>query len=381
MRYISLLAIALLCAPAIGAPASSTPAKAVVAYLFPQDSALQPGQVDARALTRINYAFANIQNGRMVTGFSHDAENFAFLNSLKQQNPQLTVLVSVGGWLWSTNFSDMAVSRESRAAFIDSVMQFLIQYKLDGLDIDWEYPGMPGSGHKFRGEDKQNFTALVKELRERFTRETAKTHKHLYLTFAAGTGDEVLANLEPKEIIRYLDFINLMCYDFYEPGSEATTGNHAPLFADPADPRHVSSAAWVETYLKAGVPPSQLILGIPFYGHVWGQVPGANHGLFQPGKPAPNTYAHYSDIEQNLIGHGYTRYWDQPASVPYLYNAEKQIFVSYEDPQSIAAKCRYVLEHRLAGIMFWEYTNDPTGTLLHAVDSGLSGSEARSPAR
>ena len=66
------------------------------------------------------------------------------------------------------------------------------------------------------------------------------------------------------------------------------------------------------------------------------------------------------------------RYWDEKASVPYLYNAQKQIFVSYEDPQSIAAKCRYVLSQGLGGVMFWEYFNDPSGTLLRAIDEAAS---------
>ena len=142
----------------------TTSAKAVVAYVFPQNNALQPGEIDAGSLTRVNYAFANIENGRMVPGFAKDRENFGFLESLKSQNPSLTVLVSVGGWLWSTNFSDVALTTQSRAVFIQSVMEFLTQYNIDGLDIDWEYPGMIGAGHPFRPEDKQNFTLLLKEI-------------------------------------------------------------------------------------------------------------------------------------------------------------------------------------------------------------------------
>ena len=98
----------------------------------------------------------------MVPGSPSDAQNFALLRSLRNTNPNLTILVSVGGWLWSTNFSDMALTSESRNVFEDSVMQFLTRYDLDGLDIDWEYPGMPGAGHPFRPVDKQNFTALLR---------------------------------------------------------------------------------------------------------------------------------------------------------------------------------------------------------------------------
>jgi chitinase len=72
-----------------------------------------------------------------------------------------------------------------------------------------------------------------------------------------------------------------------------------------------------------------------------------------------------------MLGHGFTRYWDSAASVPYLYNPEQQIFVSYEDAESLAAKCKYVKEHKLAGVMFWNYEGDPSGTLLGAIDHAL----------
>ena len=371
MRNRFLLAL-FLCASGIAAAAvQPATGKAVVAYVFPQNSALQSGQIDAQQLTRINYAFANIADGRIVTGFDHDAENYAFLTALKKENPSLTVLVSVGGWLWSTNFSDVSLTPESRAVFIQSVMEFLEKYKLDGLDIDWEYPGMPGAGHPFRPEDKQNFTSLLKELRARFTAETAKTHRRLYLTFAAGSEQSWLDHTEMAKAQQYVDTVNLMCYDYYEAGSDPISGNHAPLFTDPADPKKVSAANSVAMFEKAGVPASKIVLGLPFYGRAWGQVADVNHGLFQPGKVVPNIHATYPLITQTLLNQGYVRYWDDKSSVPFLYNAQQQIFVTYEDPESIAAKGRFVLAHKLAGIMFWEYSNDPSGTLLRAVNDSL----------
>ena len=120
---------------------------------------------------------------------------------------------------------------------------------------------------------------------------------------------------------------------------------------------------------------------MPFYGREWGQVADVNHGLFQPGKVVPHAYATYPVITQTLLHQGFVRYWDEKSSVPFLYNAQQQIFVSYEDPQSIAAKCRFVLSHKLGGVMFWEYSNDPSGTLLRAIDESLHPTSSQVKAR
>jgi chitinase len=349
----------------------------VAGYVFTQDTPLQPGQIDANSLTRVNYAFANIKDGRMVTGFASDAQNFALLTSLRTSHPGLTILVSVGGWLWSTNFSDVARTARSRKLFIDSVMGFLNQYNLDGLDIDWEYPGMIGSGHTFRAEDRHNFTLLLKEIRTRFDLQTEKSHQKLYLTIAAGASTEYIAHTEMSKVQRYVDTVNLMAYDYVEPGSDPSTGNHAPLFTNPADPRNYSGDASVRAFEQAGVPARKIVLGLPFYGHVWGDVADINHGMMQPGKPVPNAYAPFSAITGTMLNHGFVRYWDPVPSAPYLYNSEKHIFVSYEDVESITAKCRYVLGHKLGGVMFWDYSGDPAGVLLGAINQSLRADAVR----
>ena len=352
----------------------------IVGYVFPQDAALQSGQIDPNSMTRINYAFANIVDGRMVTGFASDAKNFSYLIGLKRDNPSLTVLVSVGGWLWSTNFSDISLTRKSREVFIRSVMGFLTKYELDGLDIDWEYPGMVGAGHIFRPEDKQNFTLLLKELREQFTRFSAKNRRRLYLTIAAGASDAFIAHTEMAKVARYVDTVNLMSYDYYEPDSDALTGHHAPLFTNGADPKKISADSSVKAFEAAGVSAAKIILGVPFYGHMWAEVADTNHGLFQDGKPVPKGYAPYSLITQTMLDQGFTRYWDLAASVPYLYSSEKHIFVSYEDVESLSIKARYVRAHGLGGVMFWDYEGDPSGSLLRAIQESLRESTAHGEA-
>ena len=372
MSKILLVLIAFaLALPQLSLAARSSGSKLIVAYVFPQNTLLQPGQIDAHAVTRINFAFANIQDGRMVTGHANDPANLAFLTGLRHDNPSLTILVSVGGWLWSGGFSDVALTEPSRQTFIESVLEFLRIYHLDGLDIDWEYPGLPGAGHAFRNEDGKNFNLLLKELRAAFDKE-AKNGSKLYLTIAAGASDDYLAHTQMREAQRYLDTVNLMAYDYYEPGSSPTTGHHAPLFTNPADPTKISADASVRAFEIAGVPARKLILGVPFYGHVWGEVPDPNHGLYQPGKQIPNAYASFSLIESTMLDHGFTRYWDPVSRVPWLYYSQSRTFVSYEDPQSLTEKCQYIHTRNLGGIMFWNYANDDADNkLLKAINAGL----------
>lgn len=360
-------------ATAFAAPRDTEPV--VIAYVFPQNRVLQPGEIDAQKVTRINYAFANIKDGRIVEGFPTDPANYAALNALKKQNPSLTVLVSVGGWLWSGNFSDTVLTKQSRKTFIDSVVAFIEKYDLDGLDIDWEYPGQIGAGNHFRPQDKQNYTAVLKELRARFNKEQKMLHRPLYLSVATGSNPKFLANTEMEQVQKYVNTVNLMAYDYYEPDASPITGLNAPLFTDPADPQHESAADSVEMYENAGVPASKIVLGVPFYGHIWGDVGATNHGLYQPGKAVPNAFAAYGNIVATMLNatrpeQGYVRYWDAAAAVPYLYNGNTHVFISYDDPQSMALKARFALDHHLAGMMFWAYSAS-SAPLLDAIDASL----------
>jgi chitinase len=351
---------------AVAAP--STVEKQVIGYVFPQGKAIQPGEIAARKLTRINYAFANIHGGRMVAGDPVDAQNLATLVALKKENPSLTVLISVGGWTWSGGFSDMALNPASRSVFIQSAVDFIRQYQLDGLDVDWEYPAMAGLSNHFRPQDKQNYTLLLSELRARFEREEIILHRRLYLSIAVGAENDFIEHTEMGEVQKYVDTVNLMAYDYYEPSNQPITGNHAPLFADPADPKKISADRSVREYEQAGVPPQKIVLGVPFYVHAWSQVPDRNHGLFQPGKRASDDFADFANISGSMLNNGFTRYWDPAASSPWLYNPSKHIFISYDDPESLALKCKYVLSRQLAGVMFWDYEGDPSGKLLDAID-------------
>jgi len=144
--------------------------------------------------------------------------------------------------------------------------------------------------------------------------------------------------------------------------------------AHPADDKRRSADAAVHEFLAAGVPARKLVLGVPFYGRAWGEVEPVDKGLYRPGKTTTEQIATgYGALSTQLVNQGgYERVWDAKASAPYLWNAEKRIFISYDDPQSLRAKCRYVRERGLAGVMFWEYYADRTGVLLETLFQELS---------
>ena len=123
------------------------------------------------------------------------------------------------------------------------------------------------------------------------------------------------------------------------------------------------------------MPSSKLVLGVPFYGHGWGNVAPAEHGLHQAGKaPSETLSLTFRSIKSSLENKGgYIRHWDDYSKAPFLYNAEKRIFISYEDEQSLTEKCIYINKKGLAGAMFWEYTADYEGQLLNTLHQGLNG--------
>jgi chitinase len=336
-------------------------------------------KIDAKKLTHINYAFANVINGEVmfdttnIDNTSLKTDDLKALFALKEQNPDLKILVSVGGWVWSGNFSDAALTNEAREKFAHSAAQFVKEYQLDGIDIDWEYPNQSGAGNIHRVEDIENFTLLMKAVREALDALGKPDNTHYLLTIATGADEAFIENTRLGEAQKYLDFINIMTYDFYN-GWHSTTGHHSNLHpsANPnLDKNNVLNA--VDLHLGAGVPASKLNLGIPFYGRKWiGVKSKQNNGLFQDAESVGHI-EFYHQIAPVINQDGYTRYWDEQAQVPYLWNPDSAIFISYEDSVSIALKVQYLKDKGLSGVMFWEYSDDYQGELLDVLYNELEG--------
>jgi chitinase len=170
-----------------------------------------------------------------------------------------------------------------------------------------------------------------------------------------------------------VDFVNLMTYDFRVAEGEGEAGHHANLHPNPADPIQASAERFVREFLAAGVPPGKLVLGVPFYGRAWRVKTADARGLYQPGEPpAEKVETSYARLAAERVGRGgFERVWDDKAQAPFLWHAEKKLFISYEDPESLRAKCRFIRENRLRGAMFWEYYADRSGVLLDTLAEEL----------
>lgn len=358
---------------------AQTPKKIVGYYYGKGRPDYRLSDVPAENLTHLIYSHAvpTVQGNCAMSHPDVDGPNLQSFKTLKAKNPGLLVLLSVGGWSGSKYFSDVAATRLARSRFSASCVAILKRYGLDGLDIDWEYPvtGGKATDHK-SPHDKGNFVLLLRQLRN----DLDALSEHVLLTIASTGYHNHLNDLSLQEMANILDWFNLMGYDFNEMEPERTF-HHSALFGWPAtsNPNRdaaefANSDAAVRWYLDHGVPPAKIVLGLPFYGHAWAEVRGENNGLLQPylRMPGEDGTLSYREIEQAYLP-AYVRYWDDQAKVPWLYNKKTRIMISYEDPESIAAKAKYVMQRQLGGIMFWDLGQDDSrATLLRAVHEGVS---------
>lgn len=348
---------------------SESQTKAVISYVFPGNRVIESNEIAAGKLTHVNYAFANIQDGEMVEGCEADSANFVVLNRLKKDNPLLKILVSVGGWGWSGGFSDMALTKESRARFIQSALEFIEKHCLDGLDIDWEYPGLPGAGNPNRAEDKENFTLLLKECRSAL--DAMAESKHYLLTIAAAASSAFIEKNDMGEASQYLDMVNLMTYDFAGEWDDVAR-HHANLFPSDYYEWGNSVSETVSRYIEEGVPAEKLVIGVPFYGRGWRNIAPVNDGIDQSGDGLSNVNLSYRRLRRNYLSNSAYKYgWDHSAKAPYLFNEEDGVFITYENSQSLQLKCDFVKENNLKGVMFWEYFGDYEEELLSAISGEM----------
>lgn len=325
-------------------------------------------EIRGEMLTHLNYAFATIEDGKVVARVvGQELKNIHKLRELKAKYPHLKTLISIGGW-GADGFSDAALTHDSRKLFSETAIDFMKRHDFDGIDVDWEYPCSDAAGIVARPEDKEHFTLMLKDLRERLSEQGKKDGRKYLLTIAVGAGRYFIEGTQMHLVHKYLDFINVMTYDM--SAGRATTGHHTNLYASKLAPG-ISAKESVQMFAAQGIPKKNLVLGAAFYGRIWGGVRNVNNGLGQPGsQPSRRINTIFSNIHENLVDKGgFVRYWDDDAKAPYLYDGD--IFITYDDEMSIKHKTDYIKREGLAGIMFWEYCGDKPGRLLKVMGDNL----------
>lgn len=334
----------------------------VVAYMHIGNRNLDIRKIDLQGVDIVNLAFTVITNNKMGLLNPKDSKNFNVARLIKQKYPNIKVLVSVGGYGTAKDFSNLCMQKSSRAVFVDDAVRFVRAYGLDGLDVDWEFPGMD---KETREADRVNFTAFMKELRSAFDDASHRDGKRYYLTVASGAFDLYLTYTEPLKVAPLVDYFFVMTYDFYGQWNK-NTGHHTNLFPSALKPGGFSVDRIITNYRMMGIPREKIVIGAAFYGRQWNNVESTNHGLYKPGRGVGSVT--YTKIKTLLNSKsGFFRYWDKEACAPYLYNPNSKVFVSYEDGESLDRKVDYVFYNSLGGIMYWEYYSDYNGELSSAI--------------
>lgn len=304
---------------AAAADTDSVAPRLVIAYVT-SGSDVMP---DPFAMSHINYAFGHVNetfNGINVA----NPDRLHQISALKQQNPDLKVILSIGGW-GSGRFSEMAADSLNRAAFAADCKRVIDEFNLDGVDIDWEYPTSSSAGISSSPDDTQNYTLLMRDIRGQIGPDKSLT--------LATPGNARFYDF--PAILPYVDFINIMSYDI---GTARVHKHQSPLYA--SEHTALTADQALQAHLAAGIPKEKLTLGLPFYGR----------GAYE--------YPDYMDYKDFKLLDSCTVVWDSLAQVPYVANAKGELVMGYNDPRAIEIKCKYILDNDLLGAMYWEYTCD-----------------------
>jgi GH18 family chitinase/glycerophosphoryl diester phosphodiesterase len=354
------------------------------------------GASDAYADYQMGFTSANSVDGSTDQWGQALEGNFNQLRELKAKYPNLKVLLSIGGWTYSKFFSDVAATQASRQKFVSSCINLYINGNLpvlstspaggtgaaagifDGIDIDWEYPASANGnvGNHFSANDTANYTALLAEFRSELNA-LGGSSKHYMLTAAVPAGPSDIANIQVSQIAQYLDFADVMAYDFH--GAFETTGPtnyQAPLYdasVSPAFGTGFTADAAITNWLNGGFPANQLVLGIPTYARGWTGVPaGTTNGLYQSvtGATAPFQFSQEAGVadykELEAAGELNNIYADPVTESTYAYDGTN--FYGLDTPFSISWKRYYAQQKGLAGMFLYALEDDDsTSTLVNAT--------------
>lgn len=299
--------------------------KVLIAYVYHPN-----GVPDPTYLTHINYAFGHV-NETFDGVRIERAEWLKKISRLKRRYPHLKVILSIGGW-GSGNFSEMVSDPELRMKFAKDCRRVVDEYRLDGIDIDWEYPGTSVAGISSAPTDRDNYTLMMRDIRE-----CIGPDKILSQATDGGA-----MHIDYAAVDKYLDYTNVMSYDLGR-----TPYHRSPLYSSELmlQPGSISADSCMKAHLAAGIPKEKLVMGM-----IFGRAGGADP-----------TKAHLLD--------GFTYHWDAESQEPYLTNDETgEVAFGYENEKSLYLKAKYVLDNGFKGAMYWSYNGDtPSGDLRRTV--------------
>jgi chitinase len=284
--------------------------------------------------------------------------NFGQFKKLKDQGKKFHLAMSIGGWTWSKNFSTAMKNEVTRKHLIDEIISICEKYDIfDKINVDWEYISPAGKSHGLptnvtSPDDGGNFILFLKSMRERLN---ATGKSHYKISGALVAAPEKMDALPVEELAIYLDEFHLMTYDYNSSAwGETTTGHHTNLRAADYCPYSVEES--VEAYLKRGVPPEKIYIGVAFYSRGFANTHYLGDKSF--GSVTDKSWEVGVLDYKDLPVEGAVELWDDKCKAHYSYDKDKSEINSYDTVRSIEEKCKYVKEKGLKGIIVWETSGD-----------------------
>ncbi len=317
---------------------------------------------DAKKLTHIHTAFGRLRGDGTID--TQGLEMLGQMEELRRVNPNLKISLSLVNGVpeaFTTCCGDSAL----RKTFAHSCKELITRYGFDGVDLDWEYPCVTTNGSQASPDDRENFTLTLRAIR----RELDTLPGHPLLSIAAAAEVFYTECVDLQAISKVVDYICVMTYDL-KGNPHAVAGHHTALYDSTGDLFPNSCARALGLFHRCGVPKEKLLLGAAFYSRKWVEVPDRYHGFLQLTKFGGDYGPGYGELARDYLNQqGFTYYWDDEAKAPYLFDGST--FLSFDDPRSLAEKCRFVLKEGYGGVFYWEHQCDPTGTLLDALYRGI----------